>query len=493
VQLIFSFLFAFLAFTGLESEMPQTDHRIVLSVPSDGFTLSEQHLQLANTLDITLFEVDHPSVIRQFPSERYYFFANVDLKFQVPGVMHQQMDELTQNIIRTYGDYEREAPGRIAALGILSYPFESYTLFQRTVTALVDSLQTDVEIPLYYRSAGGRTNDIPSGIRFQSTRFSPGVDIDPAGSVIHFTPTENNNESYRALNRVMNHLITNSESILILPAPWFFNQIESRSELRFLFRDHLNGERVTLPLPSDTSTSPYINWSVILLFLIWGSFALHFRFQPIYGQSVIRYFSNHSFFVADVMEHRLRNVLPGLYLMMQHALLTGLFVFACVEMVVSQLGLEILSYHFSGIMWFGEPLISLFMAGVLGAVLLQTLSVLWIYFANRELTAFSQVLNLYSWPLHVNLFVVTFLIVFNQIRVAPGLILILGAIFILIWFFSFNIAAIDSSKFLEGALSKSIFLFLTVGLHILLILGILLYALNTPSLIEPILFALDVP
>ncbi|REL37817.1 hypothetical protein DYD21_08535 [Rhodohalobacter sp. SW132] len=493
MQLILSFLFAMIAFTSSESDLPQSDHRIVLSIPSEGFTFSEQNFRIARELDIAIFEISNPEQIRQFPNESFYFFADAGPKYQVPGVLSQQIGAQAEEVIRIYRDFDREAPGRITALNILSHPFESYSNFSRSASLLTDSIRTEIDVPLYIRSAGIQTGDSPDGLRFTSLRVVPGMDNTPIASVIHFLPSGDAHSTYRHLNRVMNNLHELNESILILPAPWFFSEIESRGELRFLYRDYVNGEQVTLPLPGEPQSRPYINWSVILLFLIWGSFALHYRFQPIYGQSVLRYFSNHSFFVADVMEHRLRNVLPGLFLLIQHALLTGLFVFACVEVVVSQLGLDILSYHFSGVMWFGDPLFSLFMVGIIGAVVLQMISVLWIYVANRQLTAFSQILNLYSWPLHLNLFVVTFLIVFNQVRVAPGLILILGALFILIWFFSFNIAAIDSSKFLDTGLQKSVFLLLTVGVHILLILGILIYALNSPSLIEPILFALEAP
>jgi hypothetical protein len=69
--------------------------------------------------------------------------------------------------------------------------------------------------------------------------------------------------------------------------------------------------------------------------------------------------------------------------------------------------------------------------------------------------------------------------------------LILGAIFILIWFFSFNIAAIDSSKFLENG--RTLFLSGTVGVHVLLVIGIFVYLLYSPSVLEPILFAIELP
>jgi hypothetical protein len=138
-----------------------------------------------------------------------------------------------------------------------------------------------------------------------------------------------------------------------------------------------------------------------------------------------------------------------------------------------------------------STILSLFISAVLVAVLLEMVSVFWIYISNKKLTSFSQILNLYSWPLHLNLLVVTFLVVFNRVGFDEIWTLILGAVFILIWFFSFNIAAIDSSKFLENG--RTLFLSGTVGVHMLVMIGIFMYLLYSPSILEPILFAIEVP
>ena len=290
---------------------------------------------------------------------------------------------------------------------------------------------------------------------------------------------------FLSLSRVLN------ESITILPARWFFNQVEQRSDLRYLIRDFTSGNNITFPLPQQPEPPPFINWSVILLLLIWGSYALHFRYQPIYSQSMTRYFSNHMFFVDDVMENRLRNVLPGFILLIQHALLTGLFVFACVEVLVSSLGLDVIRNYFPSLMFLESTTLSLFLSAVIVAVVLQTVSVIWIYVTNKKLTSFSQILNLYSWPLHLNLIVVTFLVVFNSVGFDEIWTLILITVFILIWFFSFNIAAIDSSKYLEKG--RYLFLLGTVGIHVCIVIGILVYLLYSPSFLEPIIFAIELP
>lgn len=493
MPLLLTVLLTLLAFAELIPDMDQQQaHRIVLSLP-DNFVPGEQQLTIANELNITLFELSDPKQVRSFQGNRYNFFVLLGPQYAVPGLLSQNISAVAEEIAEQYQRFEDEAPGQIVAASLFRYPFESYPSFTRTAQSLVDSLSPAIPIPIYYRSAGFSSDFQPGGFNFVSERVYPGQDRPAGGSVIHFMPSNNLHESYYYLNQTMNLLQEFNESILILPAPWFFFQLETRSELRYLFQDYTEGRTIELPLPAQTQQQPSVNWSFILLLLLWGSFAVHLRYQPVYGQSVIRYFTNHSFFVTDVYEHRLRSVLPGFYLLIQHTLITGLFALASAEIILSDQGLAVLDHHFPGVMMLGDNAFSLFIAGILLAMVLQGISVLWIYFANTELTAFSQVLNLYSWPLHLNLLVVTLLIVFNQVGFNGYLIFIFGVIFIIIWFFSFNIAVIDSSKFLETTPSKVLFLSLTAGIHLLLILGILYYIIYTPSILEPILFAIEIP
>lgn len=496
MTLLFTVLLTFLAFPdsiSISDSDQDSQHRIVLSLSDNGFIPAQQQFSIADELNITLFEVSDPRHIRSFPDSRYDFLLSIGPDYEVPGVLSHSIPTVVENIVQQYQRFELEIPDRIAAVSILRYPYESSPDYIRTAQTLSDTLSAVISVPFYLQSSGLSADIRPEGVNFISERVSAGQSHNISRSVVHFIPSNNLRETYSTLNHTMDSLLQFDESILILPASWFFSEIESRNELRYLFRNHVAGESVRLPLPASTAETPVINWSIILLLLIWGSFALHFRYQPIYSQSVIRYFTNHSFFVDDVMEHRLRNVLPGFYLLIQHALLTGLFVYASAEVVLTKQGLNVLGHHFPALMIFGNSLLSLFVSGIIAAIILQGVSVIWIYFANRELTAFSQILNLYSWPLHLNLLVVTCLIVFNQVGFSKYLILIFGAVFILIWFFSFNITAIDSSKFLTTGTAKIIFLVLTAGIHILLILGILIYILYTPSLLEPLLFAVEIP
>lgn len=472
-------------------ESQQQTQRIALSFANDDFEPTDQHLAIADDLNIRLFEISDPSTADRLTDPRYRFLVQAGPQFPVPGLLSEQLSSISTEISLRVQEFQQRAGDRIAAVSLFQYPFETYSGFTQVAAALVDSLGTQYSLPYYYQSAFPETDLMPGDFNFTSKRADPKQPYQNVFPVMHVVPSGNQYETYAMLNRIIEDLQAVDESITILPARWFFDQIEQRSDLRYLFSDFTNGNSITLPLPEEPESPPFMNWSVILLLLIWGSFALHFRYQPIYSQSMARYFSTHSFFVNDVMENRMRNALPGFILLIQHALLTGLFVFACVELVVSSLGLEAIRFYFQPIMLFESTLLSLFLSAVIVAVLLQMISVIWIYISNKKLTSFSQILNLYSWPLHLNLIVVTFLIVFNMVGFDEIWALILGAVFVLIWFFSFNIAAIDSSKFLENG--RILFLSGTVGVHFLLVIGLFVYLLYTPSILEPIFFVIELP
>jgi len=472
------------------------NRRIVLSLSHHHheFIPTADQLTAAAGLGISLYEVSTPDQVRAFPETATGtgFLLDIGPLYQVPGLLSNQSGQAAEEIQQKYRALRDQLPGEILAVGILRYPFESAPGYPSAVQDLADTLRPEIPEPFYIHSAGTSVRR-PESVDFIAERVNARQTADVSRSVVRFYPSGDDYQTMNALNTTLEQLLAFDESILILPASWFFTQLESNRELQYLFKNHLEGKEVTLPLPAAGTPEPAANWTILLLLIVWGSFALHYRYQPVYSQALVRYFTNHSFFVDDVMEHRLRNALPGIYLLIQHALLTGLFVYASVEAAISPMGLDILSYYFPGLMIFESRMLSLFTAGVAVAMLLQTVSVTWIHCSNKKLTAFSQVLNLYSWPLHLNLIIVTFLIVFNQVGFSELYIFILAALFIVIWFFSFNMAAIDSSKFLDTGYSRSFFLLLTVGIHILLVVGLLIYIFFTPAILEPVLFALDVP
>lgn len=485
-------IFSLFLFTVPASESMQDDngvgHRIAISV-DDRFPAQER-LEFIRELGIDLIEAKDFSEVPSGISNRFYYLLRTGPYYSTPSRLATDED-LQHNVYHSYNSLPENIRSRVAAVSIANYPFELGEGFIQVFAEFSSSVSNQIGLPLYYQSLYTEADLIPPGIEFVSTRIKPGFDGQLPGSVIHFLPSDDDRESLQTLAHIFTDSYRFEDSIIILPASWLINLVENNPDYRHIITAYKNGSFTTLPLPAERAAAPEMNWSVFLLFLIWGSFVLHYRYQPVYGQSVMRYFTNHSFFLADIMENRFRNIMPGIYLLLQHALLTGLFLFASLNVLLTDAGKEILAAHFSSLFIISGFGANLFLIGFLLSILMQFLSILWIYLPNKSMNRFSQAVNLYSWPLHLNLLVVTFLVMFNQVGVGYGRVMAFAALFIFVWFFSFNIAAVDSAKFLDRY--RILYLAGTVGLHMLLLALVFAWLYYTPFIYESVNFALTAP
>lgn len=467
--------------------------RLALSFTSSAdFIPSESQLELAHAAGIDLLEIGDISSFAQLPLSPFNVLVNSDIQFPTSYELNTKKREIISEVLENYQNASEAFPGQIIALSTFSYPAETHPDFYQFSAEITDSLAAAVPVPFYFQSAYRLPPSVPPGFGFVSGRVLTGnFEAGMSTPVIHFSPSQNPKSSLEALELLFSQSEAYQESIIIIPGEWFFSRIEHQPELEYVFSSYTSGNFMSFPLPSDNPPAPVTNWNVVLLFFIWASFVIHYKFQPVYAHSLVRFFLNHTFFVKDVMEHRIRNATPGLVLYAQHALLTGLFLYISSEVLVSNLGLEALSHHFSNFLIEGHELISLFFLGVFTALVLQTISILWIYMFNKNLRFFSQVLNLYCWPFHLNLVVVTFLVAFNLQGSADVWIVTLSLLFGIIWFFSFNIAAIDSARFLDKY--RVVNILLTAGLHTVLVAITIWLFTDSPDIIEPIRLAISLP
>lgn len=469
---------------------PQQGNRIAISIDHNQENIpSNSQLQSILDLGIFLIETDHITELPSSLDRRFFLLLRTGPRYSYPYQINSNSADYKQNIIESYQESRQRYPNRIVAVSILNQPFENDFGFQQSATMLADSVISEISTPLYFKSIFSVTEEIPSGFQFVSNQVHPDANGTAVSSSTHFIPSNNQRESLKTLEKQFNQSLRFDDSLIILPSEWLLNKLEKDPDFRFIVQKYLNGETVTIPLPAEDTGTPGVNWSVVLLLLIWISFVVHYKYQPIYSQSIARYFTNHTFFVMDIMENRLRNPFPVIYLLLQHALITGLFFCVSAQVLFSENGLDILAYHFPSLFWSDNILISIFVGGILVAIILQTLSIFWIYLLNNKLRYFSQIINLYSWPLHVNLFSVTFLVMFNQVGFATEWVMALGIIYGLVWFFSFNFAAIDGSKFLDKY--RVLNLFGTVGLHVILVVIVIWFVLYSPTIIDPLRFAIS--
>ena len=496
------FLFLFLSWLVFEPGMPSSaldyeneediGRQIALSfIDTEGFQPTQEQLDIAKNIGINLIEVSDPVQIDNLSLNQFHILLGSEHRYLTVHQIETSVPDLIRSTTAHYRSMSDQYSNRIAAISLFYFPADFKESFYQLAATIADSLSSETDKPIYYQSAQSRISQLPESFSFKSARFGASEsDIIPF-PVVYFEPDENTVESLKALELLLNQSLQLQESIIILPADWFFERISHQPDVEVLLSSYLEGDEVLFPMPEADENIPSIHFGVIFLFLLWASFIVHYRYQPLFRGFVARYFFNHSFFVADIMEHRIRNLSSGITLLIQHGFIVGLFFYTFSNILFTNSGLSALSHHFPAIMIAGYEAESFFVIGIILAFLSHLVSVFWIYLLNKELKHLSQTVNLYSWILTTNLLIITILVYMEQQQVAVEWALVAGGLFLLIWFFSFNFAAIDASKYLTKY--RTLNIFLTVGLHVLILISVFLFILFIPGFFETVELTLWLP
>ena len=456
-----------------DSVTDEEDKRQILAEASEigidiiHFTRSDQ---------LTATNVDDFFLIYQFPDS-----------YTTVNSLRIRSGEIAADIRNSLQALMEQYPDKIISAGLFRYPNEKHPRFSAFAAQIADNIREFSGLPVFYQSALSGDSLHAENFDFTVQTVIPG-DNTPAASALFFDPDKNVQESKKTLENLFSHTLDLEESLLIIPADWFQNYVAGNDDYKTIFSEYLEGNLLPFPIPHTPENSPAIHWNVVFLFLILGSILLHMRFQPVYIQALPRYFFNHSFFLVDVIEHRIRNLFPGVLILLQHSVVTGIILYLTANSLFNERSLSALAHHFPAVFWTSNPYVSLFLAGFIISLVMQIISILWLHLPNKSLHFFNQTLNLYVWPLHINFLVATILIVFHNQSPGQTLIYFLLASYLIVWFMSFNVAAYDAAKFLEKY-SLPYILF-TIGLHTLLFVFLIWFAINSPYISEPIQMAL---
>lgn len=476
------------------SPQNESAHRIALSVnDSDNYLFTSGNLDRIRAIGVDMLELPFPNSISSTDVEQFYLLLDSNQHYVTEYQVRNNHKLILNSVLRSYNSVPAQLMDNVAAIKLFDYPADYRSDFPSSADSLLIQLSNSFDKPIYYQSAFS-TPDYPlQKIDFFSSQIKVRQDgLTPLSStVIKFEPSTDENASLQRLEECLNQLLTESESLIIIPADWFLKRIEAQSSFSTIISAYLDGEPVNFPMPAETANPPETNWPIILLLILWISFILHYNYQPMYKAALPRYFLNHSFFVQDVKQYRIRNATPGVIILLQHAVITGLFFYLLSEDFISNRGLESFSYHYSVIFYPGFEKLSLFGIGFLTALISHIISIFWIYLPNKQIKQLNQVINLYSWPFHINLIVVTFAVYFVQLQSAEDWTLAAAVIFFFFWFSSFIIAASDSARFLQKY--RALNLFLTVGLYFLVISLSIVLALWLPRIYQPIEMAFMLP
>jgi|GEM_PF-4584259 len=228
----------------------------------------------------------------------------------------------------------------------------------------------------------------------------------------------------------------------------------------------------TVPLPALSPESPALRADVIILLLLWLSFSIHFRFNPNYTRTVVRFFASYSFMVEDILRRHIIMGSSTIIMFMQVMLLWGLVLYSTFNGLLGTGGFEALTYHLPFL--FGSW--SVFIIAVAAGALFNFISLFWLVSCCYRQDIFSQSATLYLWPMHLGFPITTVLVTLSVLLPGSPLILILCGLFLLLNLVSFYVAAAAFGR--EPTLSPAFHFLATSVLYSILLglFGFLIYS-----------------
>lgn len=227
----------------------------------------------------------------------------------------------------------------------------------------------------------------------------------------------------------------------------------------------------SVPLPALQPESPPLRADVIILLLLWLSFSVHFRFNPNYTRTVIRFFASYSFMVEDILRRHIIMGTSTVIMFLQVMLLWGLVFYSTFNGLLGPGGFEALTYHLPFI--FGSW--SIFILAVAAGGLFNFTSLIWLVSSCFRQDIFSQAATLFLWPMHLGFAIATILVSLSVILPGSMIIAFLFGFFLLLNLASFYLAASAFGR--EPTLSPAFHFMATSVLFTLLLalFGFLIY------------------
>ncbi len=470
-------------------------HLGVYMTPDEYGAVTSTQLELLERLGFTLIELEGrapQSLLNALNESDFYIFASQSRRF-VTSFHLQQNDSLyVQDDLSLIRFYRDRLGGNFTGIGLFIYPDDRSSFAVSLIDRYADRFSDIREdgLLIYYRTAYSGFESYPMAFSFLSSRLTDGKGEVLPAPAIHFTPADTTLEALKDLKDILALSLKSDQSAVLIPHSWLMDKLGQFELLEDALKAYTQNNTLIFPEPGTTETPISPNWSVVLLILLLGSYLIHYRNNQVYQRSLFRYFGMHKFFLDDILEYRLRTATPATVLFFQHILIAGLLFYLFAASLVSPLGLESLYYHFPLLQFFGSGATGFFFAGISIALFLQTVSISWISILNKN-SRLSQVATLYCWPLQLNLPVVITMMAVHQAGGSGYWLIAMAALFVIIWFLSFNIASLDVASYLSRF--RILYIIFTVGIHLVIIMLLASATLFYPPVSEPLHMAFSLP
>ncbi len=198
------------------------------------------------------------------------------------------------------------------------------------------------------------------------------------------------------------------------------------------FYYQISDARIAAPAPDSQDYA--LNWSVLLLFLLWAGYTGYYRLNPLYRKSVYRFFLNYTFFVKDVLMQRIRFPVDAAVLFLLSCVISGIMGFASAHMFFDSVSRKALIHYipFVPLDW-SHPAVFFAIFFMITALFIA-IQIIWLRIANRHHAKTWQIATLLLWPQHLNIVIVSVGVML--LRSYPSVIVV-SVMFLIFWSITF--------------------------------------------------------
>jgi len=474
----------------------QRDFGVTWDIPKDSSAIDKE-LTLFKNAGIAFIEVEElpdTAVINNIRDRGFILYITAPVRFPVVQTLAKPNSSVAAIYQRLLSLAVRGEP--VGAIGIFSYGQTRHSSFIEAVSGITNEIRENTEIRLYYRSGSVEASAVDSlfDFRIVDMNVTPDFTHLPDTLFLHaeafsFNPVPTLDPMITPFKWFLEKSSSNRDAILFMNDDWLINAQSVYPQFSRILSEYARSPDAVFPLPEEQFKTSYShNWIILILLILWGSFAATYNFEPTYRKSLLRYFFGHKFFVDDIVNRQIRPVLPTVVILLQHALVGGIFLYSTSYALFSQQGMRALLHHIPWLGLLGEQYMGIFRTGTLLTFGFEVLCLAWLYFISREVKFFSQVATLYAWPLQLNLFVVTIMVTLLMTNHLHNFLIPAGILFLVIMLSAFLLTAFDTVKFLKE--HPNWYITGTVGIYMILICGIIIYLATNAYFINVLKLAL---
>lgn len=499
----FNFRYLLLVFflTIAGTSASQAQHQLgVRWDPPQKTEIAIQELERFNEVGVSVLEISSPlkpTVWAKIDSLRLTVYGQLEIQYPLAHTFSSADSAFIKQLREKISAFiSRPA---VTSIGLFSYGPINRESFQFAVDPFINQIKNAADVHIYGVLSPDQSlssNNLPVDFMIRELAVSPknldklSVSSHPLIRGYHYIPSESLQDALLPFKKLITATTGSADAPIFVQDNWLLSMLELHPQSKLTFRTLTQKTEPVFPLQDRTLPAPQSSpTTVILLIIIWLTVGLHYRDSPIYRKSLFRYFSGHKFFVTDVAKRHFRTPAPAVILLAQNACILVIGIYISVETLTTPRGLAAFFHHIPGAAALGASALGLGMWALAISLILAIISIFWLSISGKRLSSLTQLATLYSWPLHINLLLVTLAVAFFASGSGTFVVITCTVCVILLQISCFIIAALDAVTFNPSR--RLLYLSSTIVIYVGLLIGALVWAISNDHLREVLILTVS--